>query len=594
MVNKKYLLLAGLCSVFAAQPAMAQESMNTSASWGSRDMTYRGEGYDVLDSSYYSGKKKLSQYRRYMNHQTPFPPKPNNQWEIGLNVGFSNIFGDVTSKTPFTAKKATDAIGFGVTVRKAIGYYLSLRLQYIHARAEGFDYRSRPINERPWNNATTSTGAIAYPWMANTNQFVFGNYRTTINELTLQMVGSLNNIRFHKGKNKGSLYGFLGGGLMAYDPRVNATKNGQPYDFAKKAPNAQPGATQLYSDRKAMMDWYKHELDDSWESSPRKSSWKGNENTNIIPVLTLGLGFQFRLSNLLTLQIEDKITFTGDDLLDATQVQPYGGYAPGPGNNTYQPAPGTTAPATYQTPDKDMWNYGSIGLNFNIGNKKKNVAPLWWVNPLDHAYSELSDPRHMRLPEPILPDSDGDGVADQFDKCPGTPANVAVDTHGCPMDTDGDGVPDYKDKQLITPTECQPVDADGVGKCPCPDGCGGMVSACGNIGAGSLNFSGNSSRITPGMQSQLSNLAAQMSANPTCKVVIIGAGNSSKVQQQRSWDRVNAIIEYMSEKHGIDRNRFIFQYGAPGDAESVMYRSANQGEEGPANVAPPFPNLRRD
>lgn len=96
------------------------------------------------------------------------------------------------------------------------------------------------------------------------------------------------------------------------------------------------------------------------------------------------------------------------------------------------------------------------------------------------------------------------------------------------------------------------------------------------------------------MQAQLANLAAQLSANPTCKAVIIGSGNASKVQQQRSWDRVNAVIEHMSEKHGIDRNRFIFQYGAPGNENSVMYRTANAGEEGPANVAPPFPNLRRD
>ncbi|HRO42695.1 MAG TPA: hypothetical protein PL009_07655 [Flavipsychrobacter sp.] len=591
MVNKKYLLLAGLCSVFAAQPALAQESQNTSASWGSRDMTYRGQGYDVLDSSYYSGKKKLDQYRRYMNHQTPFPPKPNNQWEIGINAGFSNVMGDVTSKTPFTARKATDAMGFGLTVRKALGYFLSMRLQYIHAKASGFDYRARPINERPWNTATLSSGALAYPYQANTLQYVFGNYRTTINEVTLQLVGSINNIRFHKGKNTGSLYGFLGGGLMAFDPRVNALKGDVAYDFTQ-SPNhpAQANASSLYKDRKPHMDWYKNELDESWESSPRKSSWKGNGNVNLIPVFTAGLGFQYRISSLLTLQIEEKLSFTGDDLLDATQIQPYGGYAQGPGNNS-NPNP---AQPTYQTPDKDMWNYASIGLNFNIGNKRKNVAPLWWVNPLDHAYSELSDPRHMNLPEPILPDSDGDGVADQFDKCPGTPAGVAVDTHGCPMDTDGDGVPDYKDKQLITPTECQPVDADGVGKCPCPDGCGGTASACGNIGAGSLNFTGSSSRITPGMQSQLSNLAAQMSANPTCKVVIVGAGNSSKVQQQRSWDRVNAVIEFMSEKHGIDRNRFIFQYGAPGNADAVMYRSANSGEEGPANVAPPFPNLRRD
>jgi hypothetical protein len=161
------------------------------------------------------------------------------------------------------------------------------------------------------------------------------------------------------------------------------------------------------------------------------------------------------------------------------------------------------------------------------------------------------------------------------------------------MDTDGDGVPDDRDKELITPTYCQPVDADGVGKCPCPDGCGQAASACGTIGAGSIGFDNNSAKIRPTSQAQLATLSAQMQANPTCKVVITGAGNESKVQQQRSWDRVNGIIEYMSEKHGIDRNRFIFQYGQAGDANSVMYRAALPGEEGPTNVAPPFPNLKK-
>ncbi len=40
-----------------------------------------------------------------------------------------------------------------------------------------------------------------------------------------------------------------------------------------------------------------------------------------------------------------------------------------------------------------------------------------------------------------------------------------------PPDTDGDGVPDYMDKELITATICQPVDADGIGKCPDPECC---------------------------------------------------------------------------------------------------------------------------
>ena len=563
MVNKKYLLLAGLCSVLAVQPMRAQETGSTSASWSGRDMTYRGENYDVLDSSYYSGKR-LEQYRRYMNHQTVYPPKPNNMWEVGLNVGFANVFGDVTSKTPFTAKKPTDAIGFGVTVRKALGYFLSLRFQYLHARATGIDYRASTAVEAPWS---------AY---YGPNDLIYNNYRTTFNEGTLQLVGALNNIRFHKGRNTFSLYGLLGGGIMTYTPKINALNGNDPYNFAGTPGGAAgvPGYGQMvqWDDRKEVNDFLENMMDESYESSPNKDSHRGGDERNLVPVLTTGLGIQFRLGERVTLQLEDKVSFTGRDLLDGTELHNDGSL----------------------TRSNDLFNYGSIGINFNIGSKRKNVAPLWWVNPLDHAYSELSDPRHMRLPEPILPDADGDGVADQFDKCPGTPAGVAVDTHGCPMDTDGDGVPDFRDKQLITPTECQPVDADGVGKCPCPEGCGTATAACTNIGSGSLNFSGNSSAISTAMRNQLSNLAAAMQANPTCKVVIIGNGNASKVQQQRSWDRVNAVINHMADQHGIDRNRFIFQYGGTGDANTVMYRSANVGEEGPSNVAPPFPNLRRD
>jgi OOP family OmpA-OmpF porin len=192
-----------------------------------------------------------------------------------------------------------------------------------------------------------------------------------------------------------------------------------------------------------------------------------------------------------------------------------------------------------------------------------------------------------------LPDTDGDGVTDQFDKCPDTPQGVKVDSHGCPLDTDGDGVPDYKDKQLITPTECQPVDADGVGKCPCPGPeCGVVGGTSCNMGAGSVCFKSNSAMLSQDAKNQLANLSAQMKANPTCKVVVMGNAGSSKVQQQRSWDRVNAIIEYLSETQQISRDQFIFQYqGGTGDVNCVMYRSAMPGEEGPSNLPPPHPQL---
>ena len=67
------------------------------------------------------------------------------------------------------------------------------------------------------------------------------------------------------------------------------------------------------------------------------------------------------------------------------------------------------------------------------------------------------------------PDSDGDGVADKDDKCPDTPKNVKVDAKGCPVDTDGDGVADYLDKCPDTPKDVKvdakgcPIDTDGDG-----------------------------------------------------------------------------------------------------------------------------------
>ncbi|MBD2769911.1 OmpA family protein [Hymenobacter sp. BT664] len=72
-------------------------------------------------------------------------------------------------------------------------------------------------------------------------------------------------------------------------------------------------------------------------------------------------------------------------------------------------------------------------------------------------------------------DTDGDGVSDKKDKCPGTPKGVAVDPNGCPLDKDADGVPDYQDKcpdeKGVAALEgCPDRDGDGIrdsdDKCP--------------------------------------------------------------------------------------------------------------------------------
>lgn len=570
MQKIKNLLLSSiaLIGVLGAYSVNAQTESSGSAS------VYRGAGYDVLDTSLIPSRR-MEQQRDFLSNQYDFPSKPRNQWEFGISVGAFNVSGDVRSKNVFTAKNPGQTLGFGLHLRKAWGYIISTRLQYLHGTASGFNWQ--PANgywghQNPWNTHYS---------VGNRAKDVFYNYKTNVDELSFQLVASLNNIKFHKSRNKASLYALAGLGGMLYDTWVDALKGKQPYDFSpvtnKNYKPEQPSWSNEYRARKAKNADLKAIFDGTYESPAERHDnrpWFGKERT-YRTILTVGMGMQFKLGRRVSLSIEDKWTYTNDDLVDGQRWQEW-------------PAPGYGGSA--MTRDFDTYNYLSLGLNFHLGGK--SVEPLWWMNPLDYGYTEMKRPRGGNNCDV---DSDGDGVSDCFDRCPDTPAGVAVDTHGCPLDTDGDGVPDYKDKQLITPTECQPSDSDGIGNCPDPECCknGPVKPGCGNIPGGSIGFQSGTSSLGSSAMATLSKLASQMRSNPTCKVVVMGNGNASKVDQQRSWDRVNAVINYMVDKQGIDRDRFIFQYGQNGNPNSVDYRSAGDGEEGPSNMPPPFPNLRR-
>ena len=208
----------------------------------------------------------------------------------------------------------------------------------------------------------------------------------------------------------------------------------------------------------------------------------------------------------------------------------------------------------------------------------------------------------MKLPKPVLADADGDGVTDQFDLEPNTPAGAPVDSHGRAKDTDGDGVPDYRDKEILTPLKCFPVNNDGVGTCPEPACCKEIKDMMSNMAAAqaaknecnignlpSVQFKGNA-KLSKDAQSVLDAAAAKISANPTCKIKVIGYGASSKAAQQLSWERVNAVIKYLVEKQGIAESRFVFTYGQSGDANTVDLQGTT--EEGPNSVPAPHPNLK--
>ncbi len=67
----------------------------------------------------------------------------------------------------------------------------------------------------------------------------------------------------------------------------------------------------------------------------------------------------------------------------------------------------------------------------------------------------------MSAKELMNEDFDKDGVTDGNDICQGTPANVKVDSKGCPVDEDDDGIADYLDKEPNTKKGAI-VDGNGV------------------------------------------------------------------------------------------------------------------------------------
>ncbi|MGN7721018.1 OmpA family protein [Chitinophaga sp. 22620] len=514
MASKKYLLLAGAMTLLAASPGFAQVKPT----------------YDALDSSKVSAKN-MAQFNSFRNNQSDYPAKPRNMWELGFHGGYHFIKGDVASLPGF---------GGGVSLRKAIGHTFSIRAEYTGSFDYGLDYQLKP-----WNNFAAYNAS-----QQQNNGLVVPAYKAATHQLSLDFIASLSNILFYKAQPKVNWYVFGGYSILMSDVDVDALNaSGDGYDYS---------GIDFTGKKKDIRDALKDLHDKEYEQNApaqgnRVQIGRNDDNQLLRHAVDFGTGIAFKVSKRFNIGIEEKLTLPFDDYMD--------GYT-----------------AAQYDKSQDFFSYTSVRLNFNLGNPNKRVEPLWWVNPLDFAYNELNSPRRMKLPTPVLPDADGDGVTDQFDREPNTPAGAPVDSHGVAKDTDGDGVPDYKDKQLITPTYCQPVDADGVGKCPDPECCKNMVQqpACASLVFPSVAFKGSSTKVSSDNEAILSSVANTLRQNPSCNVLVTGhaGAKGKKGGVDLSSRRVDAVIDYLAEKQGIDRGRFIKQ-NTPGESSTVDLAPAN-------------------
>lgn len=138
------------------------------------------------------------------------------------------------------------------------------------------------------------------------------------------------------------------------------------------------------------------------------------------------------------------------------------------------------------------------------------------------------------------PDSDGDGVKDRRDQCPGTPRGLKVDEYGCPLDSDGDGVLDDKDQCPNTPT-------------------GARVNEVGCWVLENLPFHFDKSTLAPESFPLLDDVVMVLRNNAQVRVEIQGHTDplgTPEYNEKLSKRRAVTVMRYLID-HGIAANRLM-------------------------------------
>ena len=266
----------------------------------------------------------------------------------------------------------------------------------------------------------------------------------------------------------------------------------------------------------------------------------------------IGLMGKYKYNDKIDLTVSAKYYYAFTDLLDATAVS--GKDINGAKN--------------------DQFMYFSVGVSYMLGNKKQSVE---WYSPLDKMYH--SQKKSHKQIDGLTKDSDGDGVADQFDKNSETPEGISVDGSGNALDVDMDGVADYLDMDPFTNKGAsvdkfgKELDDDGDGIPNSKDlepntvsgalvtyqgvtlkGMGGVSSSF----LPSVYFSSGSVSLRHEDIKQLATVAKTLRNNPDINLVVVGHADSYGdvyTNQKLGLERANVVINHLTDVYGVDSNR---------------------------------------
>ncbi len=155
-------------------------------------------------------------------------------------------------------------------------------------------------------------------------------------------------------------------------------------------------------------------------------------------------------------------------------------------------------------------------------------------------------------------DSDGDGVPDRTDACPGTAPGVEVDSRGCALPP--------------PPPPCKmPENGEALNLSGC--GIGDVIVLRG------VNFEFDKARLTPNAKAILDNVAAELRANPQLEIEVGGYTDSrgmDSYNDRLSTQRASSVMDYL-EQSGVDASRMSAR--GYGEASPVADNETDEGRE---------------
>jgi len=296
-------------------------------------------------------------------------------FSIGANVGVTSPFLAIGGTNEWT--DADVSLGYGISLRSQLAHSFGLQLDLHGGKVKAHNDPNGPNGKIiDWGNR----------W----------GYSTSFYSATLSGIVNVATIDYIRRKNAINFFVTGGGGLIFYKPSIAVSKSDYDagvYQFYRSDANGDPTTIGI----------------------PDATNKKRTVKELVIPI---GVGVKFRLTDAVGLNLGYTMNFIDGNNFD-----------------------GSYSAAKPQARDK--YSYGYAGLEFTLGGKGK--PNLDWVNPVAMMYDELYDETlrqevaalKVRVTNvenavnDLKKDSDGDGVSDQFDKCPNTPAGSVVDGAGC-------------------------------------------------------------------------------------------------------------------------------------------------------------------